>query len=75
MSKGDLYVHYRHRLDHAREVVALAQGKARSDLDTVRTLNLALARVRYEPTEPMPGWLRRVRLHRSLVARIPGSDN
>jgi uncharacterized protein with HEPN domain len=32
-------------LDHAREAVALTQGKARSDLDTDRLLNLALVRL------------------------------
>lgn len=43
MSKGDPYIHYRHRLDHNREAVAfLTQGKARSDLDTDRMSNLAL---------------------------------
>jgi hypothetical protein len=72
MSKRDLYIHYRHMLDHAREAVALAQGKARSDLDADRTLNLALARLLYESTEPLPGRLRRSRLHRSIVAGTPG---
>jgi len=32
-------------LDHAREAVALADGKVRSDLDSDRLLNLALVRL------------------------------
>jgi uncharacterized protein with HEPN domain len=34
-----------HMLDHAREAIALARGKARSDLDSDRLLNLALVRL------------------------------
>jgi uncharacterized protein with HEPN domain len=32
-------------LDHAREVVALVQGRTRADLDSDRLLNLALVRL------------------------------
>ncbi len=32
-------------LDHAREAMALVQGKTRTDLDTDRLLNLALVRL------------------------------
>ena len=38
-------VRLHHMLDHAREAVALVQGKARSDLDSDRLLNLALVRL------------------------------
>jgi uncharacterized protein with HEPN domain len=45
MSKRDPLVFYRHMLDHAREAMALVQGKTRADLDTDRLLNLALVRL------------------------------
>lgn len=45
MSKHDPLMFYRHRLDHAREAVALAEGKTRADLETNRLLNLALVRL------------------------------
>jgi uncharacterized protein with HEPN domain len=45
MSTLDPFIRYRHMLDHAREAVALAQGKTRSDLDVDRMLNLALVRL------------------------------
>ena len=32
-------------LDHAREAMALVQGKTRADLDSDRLLNLALVRL------------------------------
>lgn len=38
-------VHVLHMLDHAQEAVALAQGKARADLDTDRLSELALVRL------------------------------
>lgn len=38
-------VSLRHMLDHAREAVQLVHGKTRSDLDSDRLLNLALARL------------------------------
>jgi uncharacterized protein with HEPN domain len=41
----DPLVFYRHMLDHAREVVALVQGRTRADLDSDRLLNLALVRL------------------------------
>ena len=45
MSNHDDQVSVRQMLDHAREIVALARGKTREDLDADRTLNLALARL------------------------------
>lgn len=45
MSKRDPLVFYRHMLDHAREAMALVQGKTRADLDADRLLNLALVRL------------------------------
>jgi uncharacterized protein with HEPN domain len=35
----------RHMLDHAREVVAMVQGRTRRDLDTDRMFQLALTRL------------------------------
>jgi hypothetical protein len=39
MSNRDPFIRYRHMLDYAREAVALAQDKTRSDLNTDRLLN------------------------------------
>ncbi len=38
-------IRLRHMLDHAREVLAMVDGRSRSDLDTDRQLNLALVRL------------------------------
>ena len=45
MSRRDIGVRLRHMLDHARETVAMVQGKNRADLDTDRLLNLSLVRL------------------------------
>lgn len=45
MSKRDPLAFYQHMLDHAREAMALVQGKTRADLDADRLLNLALVRL------------------------------
>ena len=45
MSRRDNVIRLRHMLDYTREAVALCHGKARSDLDSDRTLNLALVRL------------------------------
>ena len=45
MSVDDAEVRLRHMLDYAREAVALARGKSRSDLDADRVLNLALVQL------------------------------
>ncbi|MGH2356347.1 MAG: HepT-like ribonuclease domain-containing protein [Chloroflexota bacterium] len=45
MPRPDGGVRLRHMLDHARETVALVQGKTRADLDADRLLNLALVRL------------------------------
>ncbi len=45
MSRREAAVRLRHMLDHAREAVEMAHGKARSDLDSDRKLNLALVRL------------------------------
>ena len=42
MSRHDSTVRLRHMLDHAREAVAMVQGRTRSDLDDDRQFNLAL---------------------------------
>ena len=45
MSKHDPEIALRQMLTHAREAVAITQGKTRPDLDQDRLLNLALARL------------------------------
>ena len=45
MSRRHKDVRLRHMLDHAREAIALTQGKTRADLDSDRILNLALVRL------------------------------
>lgn len=45
MSRRDDSVPMRHMLDHAREAVAMIQGRARSALDTDRLLQLAITRL------------------------------
>ena len=45
MPRRTSYLPLRHMLDHAREAVALAQGKTRADLDSDRLLELALVRL------------------------------
>ncbi|MBN1489575.1 MAG: DUF86 domain-containing protein [Phycisphaerae bacterium] len=45
MTRHDDGVRLRHMLDHAREAVQLAHGKTREDLNTERTLELALTRL------------------------------
>jgi uncharacterized protein with HEPN domain len=45
MSRHESAVRLHHMLDHAREALALIQGKTRPDLDTDRKLNLALVRL------------------------------
>ena len=45
MPRHDTILRLRHMLDHAKEAVTTTQGKARTDLDTDRLLNLALVRL------------------------------
>jgi uncharacterized protein with HEPN domain len=45
MSRHDTTVRLRHMLDHAREVLEMARGRVRADLDSDRQLNLALVRL------------------------------
>ncbi len=45
MSRHESMLRLRHMLDHAREAVAMANGKTRDDLYTDRMLNLALVRL------------------------------
>jgi uncharacterized protein with HEPN domain len=45
MTRHDDDVRLRHMLDHAREAVAMAHGKARVDLDQDRQLELSLTRL------------------------------
>ncbi len=45
MSRHESAVRLLHMLEHSREALAMIQGKTRSDLDTNRTLNLALVRL------------------------------
>ena len=80
MSHHDPMVRLRHMLSHAREAVAMTQGKARADLNSDRQLNLALvrlleivgeaaARVPVEEREKCPQipWLDIVRLRNRLI--------
>jgi uncharacterized protein with HEPN domain len=45
MPPRDPATRLRHILDHAKEAVAMAEGKSRADLDRDRQLNLALVRL------------------------------
>ena len=45
MTQHDDSVRLRHMLDHAREAVAMVQGRTREDLDQDRMLELALVRL------------------------------
>lgn len=45
MTRRDDTVRLRHMLDHAREAVALVEGRSRSELDDNRMLQLALVRL------------------------------
>ena len=45
MSRHEDTVRLRHMLGHALEAVDLSRGRQRGDLDTDRTLNLALVRL------------------------------
>ncbi len=45
MSKHETHVSLRHMLDHAREAVAMAQGRSRRDLATDRMFGLAMIRL------------------------------
>ena len=45
MSHHEPMVRLRHMLSHAREAVAMTQGKTRVDLNSDRQLNLALVRL------------------------------
>jgi uncharacterized protein with HEPN domain len=45
LTNRDPLIFYQHMLDHAREAMALVQGKTRTDLYSDRLLNLALVRL------------------------------
>lgn len=45
MSKHDDRIRMQHMLDYSREALSLIRGRSREDLDTDRTLNLALVRL------------------------------
>ncbi|MBI3025011.1 MAG: hypothetical protein HYY66_04915, partial [Candidatus Tectomicrobia bacterium] len=45
MSRHSDEIRLRHMLDHAREAVALARGKAKADLLNTRLLQLGLVRL------------------------------
>lgn len=45
MSRRDDSVRLLHMLSHAREAVAMVEGRSRGDLDTDRQLNLSLVRL------------------------------
>ncbi len=45
MSRHESDIRLRHMLDHAKEAVAMAAGRTRSELDSDRQLNLSLVRL------------------------------
>ena len=45
MSRDEGDIRLRHKLDHAKEAVAMVRGRTRADLDTDRQLNLSLVRL------------------------------
>jgi hypothetical protein len=45
MSRHDTLVSLQQMLDHAREALAMVNGRHRADLDSDRQFNLALARL------------------------------
>src|SRR5216684_4316687 len=45
MSRHEAHMHLRHMGDHAKEAVAMARGRTRSELDRDRQLNLSLVRL------------------------------
>jgi uncharacterized protein with HEPN domain len=45
MSRHEGDIRFRHMLDHAREAVAMANGRTRGELNTDRQLNLSLVRL------------------------------
>jgi uncharacterized protein with HEPN domain len=45
MTRRSNDIRLRHMMDHAREALALTQGKTRADLDSDRLLELALVRL------------------------------
>lgn len=45
MSRHEAGLRLRHMLDHAKEAVAMARGRTRTDLDNDRQLNLSLVRL------------------------------
>ena len=45
MPRNEDEIRLRHMLDHAREAVTMAKGRARTDLDGDRQLNLSLVRL------------------------------
>jgi uncharacterized protein with HEPN domain len=61
MSRHEGDIRLRHMLDHAREVVAMASGRTRGELDTDRQLNLSLVRLLEiigEAAGRVPAWQR-----------------
>ena len=80
MSQHKEELRFLHMLEHAREALAMVQGKRRSDLDNDRMLELSLvrlveiigeaaARVRTESSEKYPSipWLQIVGMRNRLV--------
>jgi uncharacterized protein with HEPN domain len=45
MTRHDPRIRAQHMLDHAREAVAMAQGRTRDDLDSDRQFSLAMVRL------------------------------
>jgi hypothetical protein len=53
MSRHKSFAGLRHMLDYAREAVAMASGKTRTDLDVDRKLNLAVRLLEIDKARPL----------------------
>jgi uncharacterized protein with HEPN domain len=88
MSEQREYIRLRHMLDHAREAIALAEGRARADLDSDRLLELALVRLleivgeaasrvpeEERALHPAIPWIQMVGLRNRLIHGYDAVDN
>ncbi len=68
MTRRDEAIRLRHMLDHAREAVALIQGRNRQDLESDRVLGLALVRLLEIVGEAANRVPEEIRLRHSAIA-------
>ena len=71
MTRRDEAIRLRHMLDHAREAVALIQGRNRQDLESDRVLGLALVRLLEIVGEAANRVPEEIRLRHSAIAWPP----